>query len=144
MEKTPEIRYLSPAEEKVRYDEYSHTFSLIIDEEIVSAAHIEYLSKPLPIYQVSQLYTLPNHQGRGYASQLMTQVEIFLKTRKKPGVLVDALHSRSLAQGMYQRRGWIEIPGSHGLLVFNWPKDVDMSILKNYPDRYTQLSDRKE
>jgi hypothetical protein len=73
----------------------------------------------------------------------MDQVEAWLRKRKKPGVLVDAILEGDPAQGMYERRGWQPVPSSSGLYVYNWPTDVDLSVLIGYPVRYKPLVDRK-
>ncbi len=117
-----------------------HRFEIKHDEEIIAAAEVVYLSKPLPIYQVSDLYTEYEHQGKGYASAILDQIEAFLKERKKPGVLVDAIFSdEPQVQSMYERRGWKRIDGL-GRRVFNWPEDVDTKIMQGYEMRNEDMS----
>ncbi len=136
------IEYFSPKENIEREDFYGQSFELIIDGKKIGAAEINYHSKPLPLYQLTDLYVDAEESGKGYASQLMDKVEAFLKGRKKPGVLVDAIDLDSPASGMYERRGWAQVSSVKDLYVFNWPPDVNLDILRGYPSRYTDYLTR--
>lgn len=138
-----QIRYTSPKESREQDELPQHRFDLVVDGERIGAAEIDYYSKPLPLYQVSDVYVDFEHKGKGYASQIMDQVEAWIRERKKPGVLVDAIMEGDDATGMYERRGWKLVPDSFGLYVYNWPDNVNLSVLNGYADRYTPLQDRK-
>ena len=62
-----------------------HRFDLIVNGEKIGAAEINYYSKPIPIYQITNLFVDFEYKGKGYASQIMSQVEEWLKARKKSG-----------------------------------------------------------
>jgi len=132
-----ELKYSSPKENLEIHELPHHQFDLLINGEKVGAAEIDYFSKPLPLYQVSDLYVDFEHKSRGYASAILAQVERFLIDRKKPGVLVDAIIPGDPASGLYKRRGWKEVPNMMGLYVYNWPEDVSLDVLAGYPFRYT-------
>lgn len=136
-------QYLSPKEAMENDERPQHHFDLVVDGVKIGSAEIDYFSKPLPLYQVTDLYVDFAEKGKGYASQIMTQVEEWLTERKKPGVILDAIVEGDPAEGMYAKRGWTAVPGGRGLHVFNWPKDVDLSVLKGYPLRYTDMTERK-
>lgn len=142
MEKSSEIKYISPKESIEQGESAQHRFDLLIDGEKIGSAEIDYFSKPLPLYQLSDLYVDFEQKGKGLASKIMDQVEKFLKDRRKPGILANAILPGEPAHGMYQRRGWKKVPHSHGLLVFNWPSDVSLEILKGYALRQTDLMER--
>lgn len=135
------IKYTSPATHPDQ-ELPQHLFELVEGDEVISSAEIDYFSKPLPFYQLSALWTEYEHQHEGNASLVMDAVEQFLRTRRKPGVLVDAITEREPAYGMYERRGWQKVPGSYAVRAYNWPDDVPLTILRNYPDRSTPLSER--
>ncbi len=138
------IQYSSP-KESIEHDEMpQHRFDLVVDGERIGAAEIDYFSKPLPLYQVTDLYVDFEHKGKGYASQIMDQVEAWLRDRKKPGILVEAILDGDPARGMYERRGWTPVPKSFGQYVYNWPEDVDISILNGYPERYKSIEERSK
>lgn len=139
-----EITYISPQENLGRDEEPKHTIEFKIDDEVIGKAEIEYFSKPFPLYQISDLYIEPEHQGEGKASKIMEKVEEMLKERKKPGVLVDAIDEDSPAKGMYQRRGWQEVPDQGGLFVYNLPDKISIDQLRGYRDRYTFYDERQE
>lgn len=142
-ENSPEIKYSSPEESIEQGEEPQHRFDLMIDGKKIGAAEMNYYSKPLPLYQLTDLYVDFEHKGKRYASKILEQVEDFLKRRKKPGVLVDAILDDDPASGMYARRGWQRVPNMIGLHVFNWPKDVSFDVLAGYSFRYTDMLNRK-
>ena len=136
------IKYLSPEQAMEEGELPQHHFDLVVDGEKIGGAEIDYFSKPLPLYQITDLYVDIEHKGKGYASEIMGQVEQWLMDRRKPGILVDAIMKGDPAKGMYAKRGWVKVPGGLGLRVFNWPSDVDMSILNGYASRYTDFTKR--
>lgn len=144
MEKGFETKYVSPYESLEDEGTPERRVDILVDGEKVGSAILDYYSKPLRLYQITDLYVDFEHQGKGYASKVMDHVEQFLKERKRPGVLVDAVLEGDPAQGMYARRGWEEVPGSHGLHVFNWPKDISLDVLKGYESRYTDMLERNK
>lgn len=142
-EEFPHIEYKSPKSAEAG-EMPQHRFDLSIEGKVIGAAEMDYFSKPLPLYQLSELYVDRQHQGKRYASQIMDQVEDFLRERKKPGVLTDAILPGEYAQGMYERRGWKEVPGYRGFLkVFNWPDDVSLEILQGLFKRYADHVNRQ-
>ena len=137
MEDGRHIRYSNPIESKELGEMEQHRFDLMIDGEVVGAAEIDYFSKPIPLYQITDVYVDFDRKGRGHASEIMDQVEAFLIKRKKPGVLVDAIWKFDPAANMYAKRGWKKVPGTHGRHVFNWPPDVPLDVLSGFQFRYT-------
>lgn len=132
----------NPKENLERGDSAVHTIELVIGGKMIGRAEMSYFSTPTPLYQVSELYVDFEEAGKGHASAIMEEVEKFLVDRKKPGVLVDAIDMESPASGMYIRRGWREIPNTGGLLVFNLPPSIDLSVFRGYAMRYTDPTER--
>ncbi|HWP61472.1 MAG TPA: GNAT family N-acetyltransferase [Candidatus Paceibacterota bacterium] len=144
MEQFKEIKYSSPKDAAEAGEAPQHRFDLLIDGEKIGSAEIDYFSKPLPLYQLTDLYVDFEHQGKGHASEIMEQVEAFLRDRKKPGVVADAILDSNAAAGMYDRRGWQKTNASLGPShVYNWPEDVPLDILEQYPLRYRGYLERK-
>lgn len=129
------IRKVTPKESLESGEPPQHRLDLYVGGVVVGSAEIEYFSKPLPYYQLSSLYVEYEHAGKGYASQLMDQVEEWLRKRKKPGVLIDGIDEGSPAAGMYQRRGWKPVPHTPTMFVYNWPADVSLDVLKGLGSR---------
>lgn len=119
-----------------------HVFEIMENGEVIAGAELLYLSRPIPLYQLSDLWVEYSHHGQGLSSRLMDQVEDFLRQRKKPGVLVDAIMDDNSAKGMYQKRGWVKIPDMMHLFIFNQPKNLDLKVFHGYPMRYTPLTER--
>ena len=120
-----------------------HVFEITENGEVIAGAELLYLSRPVPLYQLSDLWVDYSYQGKGLSSRLMAQVEEFLRQRKKPGVLVDAIMDSSPAKGMYQKRGWVKIPEMMHLFIFNAPKDLDWKVFRGYAERYTPITERE-
>lgn len=122
---------------------YSHKMELLVDGEKVGEADVEYFSRPFPLYQISLMSVEFEKQGQGFGSKLMGYIESFLKQTGKAGVLIETIDPNSSAARMYARRGWIEIPNSFGLHVFNIPEGATIDQLKGYSFRYTDPSIRE-
>jgi GNAT superfamily N-acetyltransferase len=101
------INYRSPkesSEEELK----QHRFELVIDNKKIGSAELDYFSRPIPLYQLTELYVDYEQKGKGYASQIMDTVEEWLRSRKKPGILADGIFEDDPAKGMYAKRGWKE------------------------------------
>lgn len=142
MENAPRAEYVSPEESLEREGRPDRRIDLLAGAERIGSATMEYRSKPVRHFEIGSLYVEPGHQGQGNAGRLIEAVERFLVEAGKPGLLVDAIIDGSPAQGMYARRGWREVPGSSGLLVFNWPDGQPLSTLDGYSFRYTDPMER--
>jgi len=136
-----DIEYISPAEQDVE-DMPQHKFELKDGNKVIGGAEIDYFSKPLPLYQLTDLWIDFEYGGRGNASRIMTRVEAFLEERHKPGVLMEAILDGP-AQGMYERRGWVPVPGAPGRYVYNWPEHIPLDVLKGYEMRQTPIDERE-
>jgi ribosomal protein S18 acetylase RimI-like enzyme len=136
-----DIQYISPAEQDTE-DMPQHKFELKDGNRVVGGAEIDYFSKPLPIYQLTDLWIDFEYAGRGNASRIMAQVEAFLQERRKPGVLMEAILDGP-ARGMYERRGWMPVPETPGRYVYNWPEHVPLDVLKGYEMRHTPVDERE-
>ena len=140
-----EIRYHNPEANRERGEEPHHTIDIVIDDELIGRADIEYGSKPIPYYQLSGLYVESEFQQKGYGSKIMDYFEKMLKEKGKAGVLVDAIDPSAPQAKMYEKRGWLPVPPAFkGQYVFNLPKGVSPDIFENYEIRATDLFERAE
>lgn len=134
-------RYVKPEASDSTEQLRHHRFEVVNDGKVVSAAEVNYYSRPIPFYQVTDLYTEVKDQGRGYASAVMDQVENFLIQRGKPGILADAsIYNHPKGKSFYASRGWIEI-GTEGHRAFNLPKDINPDIFAGYYMRGADVSE---
>ncbi len=140
----PEIIYQNPAQNIEQGGESRHTIEVREGDEVIGSAEIDYFSKPIPVYQVTDLWTEPEHQGKGHASKVMEYIEQMLRKKGKAGVLVDAIDVDSPASGFYARRGWLPVPGSQGVHVYNLPAGVGPEVFQAYEYRQTPAEDRSE
>lgn len=94
-----------------------HHFILCLGCEIVAIAHIEILNKTEGALRA--LATDPKFKVQGYGTEMMLNVERWLKKQK---LEVLKMHSRLSAEGFYRKLGYVE-------MAFN-----DPCIQKNYID----------
>ncbi len=143
MEHIPELEFVkrNPQENAEQGEELIHSIDLVIDGHVIGKAEMEYLSKPFPHYAVKEVYVEYDQQGQGYGSAIMEQVESFLTSKRKAGVIVDAI-LREEAEGMYERRGWQPVPGQPSLYAYNLPASAQIEQLQGYPYRYRPLAER--
>ena len=137
------IEYRGPKETFAEDESGQHKIEVKIDGEVIGGAEIDYYSKPFPLYQITDLWVDYKEKGKGYASKIMDEVETMLKRKKRPGVLVDAISPGDPEVGMYQRRGWEEVPTMPTLLVFNLKNKEMMKDLVGYEQRYTDMIERE-
>ncbi len=142
MENFGKVEYYPPQKALEKAEDPHHHFDFIIDNVKAGSAEVDYLSKPLPCYQLTSLYVEEEFQSKGYASEIMDVFEKFLRDKKKPGFLADAIWPHAPAAGMYQRRGWKLVPDTYGLYSYNLPDDIDYRILIGYENRYTSFKER--
>ncbi len=75
-----ELRYFNPAQNIERNEPAIHTIEVHNEDgEIIGGADIEYFSKPIPFYQVTDLWVKYEHHGKGYGSKVMQYVVVMKK-----------------------------------------------------------------
>lgn len=126
------VEYRNPAENKERGDKTMHTFELELDGTVIGRLEATYYSKPTPLYFVNDLRVAPEQRGKGNASAIMDALEEFLRKKGKTGVLNNGIEYADPAYGMYERRGWQEIPGQENTYVFNLPSDLSIDEMENW------------
>ena len=83
--------------------------------EAVASLLWEYASQPYPHLVVQQLGVDESEEGKGFASQLLSEFEAMCREKRLPGVVYDGIDEdeHPFAKGMYaRRRGWIAIPNT--------------------------------
>lgn len=139
------VHYTKPEHSEEEPQLRHHRFEIFDDGDSISGAEVYYRTKPMPYYEVRELWTEHEYQGKGLrlASKVMDEVEDFLIERKKPGLLVDAIHSDiPEVETMYERRGW-ELIDNSCLRAFNLPDRVDPDIFIGYEMRGVKENDFK-
>ena len=119
-------------------DPSTHDITLEVGDKEVGYARMLYASSPLPLYEVGLLHVNEEERGKGFGSKLMAEVERLLKEKGKAGVLHEgiAVHTPgSPAIGMYERRGWLPIPGAKDWYAFNLPEGYDITNLRYFSER---------
>ncbi|MCR4313633.1 MAG: GNAT family N-acetyltransferase [Candidatus Uhrbacteria bacterium] len=137
------FEYHNPEANKDRGEDPRHTFELKgAKGETIAGAEIDYYSKPIPHYQVTDIWVDFEHQGQGIASELMGKIEEMLKAKKRAGFLVDAIMEGNPTKGFYERRGWIPVPGGMNQFVFNLPRGAEPESFISVENRQTPIEER--
>lgn len=128
-------RFLMPVPREYRIVE-AGSFTVSRKGRDVGVLHFTSHSGPIPHIYVSNLEVEVEFQGKGIGSQLMKEVEKYIKNKKVPGILIDATYLDDPAHGMYERRGWkpLCISQAFGMLSFNQCGYTDEELWKAYTE----------
>lgn len=77
----------------------------LIDEELITMGGYYQYEKPLEA-KLMRMRTHPNHQNKGYAIQLLEQLEISAAARGYKTMVLGSLKDEKAAQAFYERRGY--------------------------------------
>lgn len=127
-EQSPESRRMQHIKPATMYEltrEYVHRLQLVIENEPVGYAELEYYNKPFPFYYLSFLQVSENHKGQQFGSFVLDKFNSFLKEKGKAGILYDAMKDSSAAKGIYARHGWLSVAGKKDWYVYNPPQGLD-------------------
>jgi len=104
------VQYLAPdAIAELKDFERKHRLKLLDNEgKLVGFAELVYFSKPISAYYLEYMRVTKERRGQGFGSELIEQVNAFLKEKGKMGILVDAIEEDQAALGMYLSHGWKE------------------------------------
>lgn len=122
--------------------ERKHRLKLVDSEgNLAGFAELVYFGKPVPAYYLEYMQTNPSHRGKGFGGELIEQVNAFIASKGKMGVLVDAVEEDSAARGIYERHGWQStyIPD---LLVLNPPSGITNETIADVEKRILHWTDR--
>lgn len=137
------VEYVAPnAIPELKDFERKHRLKLVDSEGgLAGFAELVYFGKPVPAYYLEYMQTNPSHRGKGFGVELIEQVNAFLVSKGKMGVLVDAVEPGTAAHGVYERHGWqaTYIPD---LLIFNPPADITNDVLADVEKRILHWTDR--
>ncbi len=137
------VQYLAPdAIAELKDFERKHRLKLLDNEgKLVGFAELVYFSKPISAYYLEYMRVTKERRGQGFGSELIEQVNAFLKEKGKMGILVDAIEEDQAALGMYLSHGWKEtyIPD---LLIFNESEGLSDDVIAALEKRITKWTDR--
>jgi GNAT superfamily N-acetyltransferase len=144
MEREKFVHYVPPEKSEMNELFRHHKFEVNEDGVVISSAEVQYYTRPIPVYQVTDLYTIPSRQNEGFASAVLDKIEAFLIERGKPGILVDGIMSDvPELTSMYERRGW-RLIDQFGRRVFNLAPDVDPGIFIGYEVRGAEVESNEK
>ncbi len=105
-------------EAKTEVEQRQHTITLRVGEKEIGSATMTYYGKPAPFYHIHSLEVEKEERGLGHGSAVLDSLNDFLKKHNTMGLLENAIHPASKAQGMYERHGWVNLPDDSGDFTF--------------------------
>lgn len=139
-----EITHKHPVEtEPNEYGARMHRLELHIGDAPVGYAELAYLGKPVPTYYLDYMHVDPQYRGVGFGSELIDQINAFIKSKGKMGLLINGISEGSPATGIYLSHGWTETANS-SVLVYNVPEGVGEVELKRVRKHLDQWLDKTQ
>ena len=99
------FEYKKPPENQ----EHVHKIEMVIDGDVIGHADLEYRNDPFPFYYVSLVFIKKTFRGSGFGREVLEKINGFLDSKKKPGILANAIDIDHPAHQMYEKCGWIKI-----------------------------------
>jgi hypothetical protein len=103
-------------------------------DEMLGSAELLFKENPIPHFVLYELYIRPGNttRGHGYGSTLLRFIENQLCVIGKAGFLHDVVgineNNTKTVAGMYERHGWIPVPGRKRVFVYNLPQGVHADV----------------
>ncbi len=97
--------------------DYVHKLTLVLDGEQIGDAEMVYMNSPFPFYYFASINIESSLRGRGLGKKLLLQVNEFLDSRGKTGLLVNSIRRDNPAFQIYERNGWQEIEGHNDWFI---------------------------
>jgi GNAT superfamily N-acetyltransferase len=119
-----ELEYKKPIENSERV----HRIEMTLEGRVIGYANLEYRNDPFPFYYLKLIF-IKGYRGQGLGTQVLTEVNAFLDAKKKPGLLVNAISRTSPARRIYEKHGWVAIPGHEDWYSYGLP-DLELGQLE--------------
>ncbi len=95
-------------------EEKIHRIELRMDGDQVGFANLEYRNRPFPFYYVKLVFVLPHARNLGFGKEILAELNNFLDSHKKAGLLLNSIDEDDPAYSIYEKAGWKPIKhGSH-------------------------------
>ena len=118
--------HLKPHEVFEREGYHAHKLELRDDKgEEIGYAEFEYYSDPFPFYYVAFISVADKYLKKGFGGNILRQVNGFLDSKGRAGLLINAVEQNDPARSMYERYGWVPVPGKKDWLAYNLPENLD-------------------
>jgi GNAT superfamily N-acetyltransferase len=111
-------------------------------ETVVGRINLVKATQPVEHIQISTLMVNKDEQGKGFASQLMAEVEKMSKEQNVPLLLNDAIDENKSGQnqgsvGMYaKRKGWTSLPDRYGRPTYYFVYGAEDKVIKKFVDYF--------
>ncbi|MBI5153199.1 MAG: GNAT family N-acetyltransferase [Parcubacteria group bacterium] len=84
-------------------------------------AELQYRNDPFPFYYVEFVFIREESRGSGLGRAVLGEINTFLDSKRKPGILCNAISENSPAKHMYENHGWTKIDGHEDYYSYQMP-----------------------
>lgn len=118
------FKHRRPLESREQAGTYTHRLELNWGGEHVGEAELVYRNDPFPFYYLFILRIEGKQQGRGFGGALVEQLNNFLDSKGKAGILRNIINHDNPACSIYENRGWQPIEGNESWFIYNPPEHL--------------------
>ena len=127
--------HISASEIGMHDDEFKHrlVYSTETDTDL-GYIDLRYKNDPFPFYYLDFMRVNPEVRGQGHGTELIEDLNKFLRVMNKAGILYDLISDNSPAKGLYEKHGWQKLESGgekfQGWYVYGRPVNVDDFAIK--------------
>lgn len=131
----PSFEYKKPKQMKEEGEtERYHRIELVVEGVPLGYAELHYMSKPIPSFLVNFVFIKKTIRGFGFGAAMMEQVNEYIASRGKMGLLYNVIDPAEKAHSLYANHGWHESKAFPGWMTFYEPKkatseDIGQAIM---------------
>jgi len=139
-----QIEHLHPKEVYEEEREFMHKLELIDSGEHIGELELMYKNHPFPFYYLSYLNIDKPKRGKGYSGFFLENINKFLDSKGKAGLLLNTIYSKDPTSSIYARHGWQEIEGHLGWYIYNAPKNLTKDRVDSAIKDIVAMIERKQ
>lgn len=118
------FKHRHPPESYKQMGTYTHRLELNFSGQNVGEAELVCRNDPFPFYYLFFLRIDNEQKGRDFGGALVEQLNSFLDSKGKVGILRNIIDHKNPAFLIYEKRGWRPIDGHEHWLIYNVPKNL--------------------
>lgn len=116
------LEHKPPPESYEKAGTYTHRLELNALGKHAGEAELVYRNDPFPFYYLFFLRIDNEQRGKGFGNALVQQLNQFLESRCKTGILKNIIDLQNPTFSIYEKNGWKQIEGNENWLIYNPPK----------------------
>ena len=109
---------------------YTHKIILCARDTTVAKADLVYMNYPFPFYYLFFLKVEKEYRSLGYGSFLIENVNHFLSSRGKMGILRNIIDPQSAVCSIYEKHSWMRFTNESPWFLYNKYKKLDNNDIR--------------